>query len=588
MMLSYSDSFDETILCDFEYRPGGQNGGPLIVPLCACAKELRSGREFRVWKEDLIRTAPPWAHGPNVLFCSYHAPAELACFVELKWPFPRWILDLCIEHRQVVNGVLDKTMPRDLLTAMRYYRLPSIEVIEKQHWRDLILGGGPFNAEQRGGILEYCWSDVRALELLLPALLSRMPRNLEPALFRGRYTIPITEIMHTGIPVDMDTWQRLYNRREDIQHEVVAHCEVYDGTTFKIDRFEQWLVDRGLVEVWPRTASGRLSTSDATFHDFARFADVENLRQIRQVVDHLRKPSFQVHAGRNYFNILPFLAETSRNATIGCLFQAPIWLRGLIQPPQGTGLAYVDYEQEEFFIGGVRSGDKAILKAYASGDPYVGFGIESGLIPPGGSKTTHPSERAVAKTLMLALQYGMKSRGLAARLGVSHHHAEDLLAAHRRVFRKFWEWSDEQVRSGYWTGALETFYGWRLAVSSRTKEGTIRNFRVQGDGAEILRLANIFLWERGVRVCAPVHDAVLVECADADLQDVVREVQRQMERASEYVLDGHRLRTEARLLRYPDRLLEPRGQAMWDRIIAILDRLDGRAVETTNIDRGYR
>ncbi len=175
---------------------------------------------------------------------------------------------------------------------------------------------------------------------------------------------------------------------------------------------------------------------------------------------------------------------------------------------------------------------------------------------------------------MLAVQYGMTARTLAARLGVSHHRAEDLLTAHRRVFRRFWEWSDEQVRAGYWTGAIETFYGWRLAVSSRTKERTIRNFRVQGDGAEILRLASIFLWERGVRVCAPVHDAVLVESAEGDLEEVVREAQRQMERASEHVLDGRRLRTEARLLRYPDRLLEPRGQAIWERIMTILNHLD--------------
>ena len=56
-------------------------------------------------------------------------------------------------------------------------------------------------------------------------------------------------------------------------------------------------------------------------------------------------------------------------------------------------LAYIDYEQEEFFIAGVRSADKAMLKAYASGDAYIGFGIESGLIPRRGTKATHPRER---------------------------------------------------------------------------------------------------------------------------------------------------------------------------------------------------
>jgi hypothetical protein len=390
-----------------------------------------------------------------------------------------------------------------------------------------------------------------------------------------------------GIPVDEETWRTLYGRREEIQREVVANCPVYDRATFKLDRFEHWLADHDLLGVWPRTGSGRLSTSDETFRNFALFPDVENLRQIRQAVDHLGKPSFQVRAGRNYFSILPFKAETSRNATIGCLFQSPAWLRGLIQAKPGTGLAYCDFASEEFLIAGVRSGDKAILEAYGSGDPYIGFGIKCGLIPPGGNKSSHPTERALVKTAMLAVQYGMTSHTLAIRLGVSHHRAEDLLATHRRVFRKFWEWSDEQVRSAYWTDAIETSYGWKLAVNSRTKERTLRNFRIQGDGAEILRLASIFLWEQGVRVCAPVHDAFLIECAERDLQDVVPEVQRQMERASEYVLDGHRLRTEARLLRYPDRLLEPRGQGMWDRIMAIAARLNGCQVAAVSESEGY-
>jgi hypothetical protein len=34
---------------------------------------------------------------------------------------------------------------------------------------------------------------------------------------------------------------------------------------------------------------------------------------------------------------------------------------------------------------------------------------------------------------------------------------------------------------------------------------------MQGNGAEMLRIACIFLTEAGIRVCAPVHDALLIE-----------------------------------------------------------------------------
>jgi hypothetical protein len=463
-----------------------------------------------------------------VLFCSFNAPAELGCYLELGWPLAENILDLCIEHRLLVNGVLDKKQPRDLLAAMAYYNLPRIEMIEKHAWRNLILTGGPFDAEQRAGILEYCWTDIRALELLLPTMLRSMPTDLDRALYRARYTIPVTAIMRAGIPVDEVAWRQLHDMREEIQREITADCPIYDGATFKYDRFQLWLANRGLLERWQHTKSGRLSTSDATFREFAAYPEVDNLRRIRQVIDHFRKPGFEVRAGRNHFSILPFKAETSRNATIGCIFQSPAWLRGLIQPKPGMALAYVDYEQEEFLIAGVHAGDEAVLKAYATGDPYVSFGVSSGLIPPGGSKKSHPNERKLAKTLLLAVLYGMTSRRLAERLGVSQHRAEDLLEAHHRVFRKLYDFSMEQVRSAYWRGIIETHYGWNLKVTERTKERTLLNFRVQGDGAEILRLACIFLWERGVRVCAPVHDAVLVECAENDLEDVVQEVQRQM------------------------------------------------------------
>src|SRR5262249_35896135 len=120
------DDFSEVVLADFEFHHGGLPDGPPI-PVCACALELQSGREYRLWMDELHRHEPPWAHGCDVLFTSYNATAELSCYLVLGWPFPTRILDLLIEHRQLVNGVLDKKWPRDLLSAMRYYGLPAIE-----------------------------------------------------------------------------------------------------------------------------------------------------------------------------------------------------------------------------------------------------------------------------------------------------------------------------------------------------------------------------------------------------------------------------------------------------------------------------
>jgi hypothetical protein len=583
------DDFSEVLLCDFEYYHGELTGGPPI-PVCACALELRSGREYRLWTDELHRRETPWAHGRDVLFSSYNVTAELSCYLALDWPFPPCILDLLIEHRQLVNGVIDKQWPRDLLSAMRYHGLSGIEASAKEEWRDLILTGGPFDSKQRDGILAYCWTDIEATRELLAAMLKVMPRDLDRALFRGRYTIPATLSMCTGIPVDSEFWQRILHYREDIQREIVADCPVYEETTFKLDRFAEFLDKRGLLDLWPRTDSDRLSVEDRAFQRFSHVPAIEVLRQIRQVVDQLRKPGFQVHHGRNYYSILPFKAETSRNATIGCIFQAPRWLRGLVQPPAGTGLVYVDYETEEFYIAGVLAEDPAVIQAYASGDPYTAFGVMAGLIPPGGTKASYPNERGIAKTLALAVQYGMAAPSLAVRLGVSINRARDLLAAHRHIFRRLWRWSDAQVSAARWTGSIETTYGWRLSVNRRTKTRTLRNFKVQGAGAEILRLASILLHEAGIRVCAPVHDAFLIECPEASLAEVAEESCRQMTRASKYVLGGYELRTEARVLRYPERLIEPRGKRMWEHVLNITNHLElGSSVDrSVGRDAAYK
>jgi hypothetical protein len=70
--------------------------------------------------------------------------------------------------------------------------LSAIEASAKEEWRDMILTGGPFDKPQRKGILAYCRTDIEATRELLMAMIKVMPRDLERALFRGRYAIPAT------------------------------------------------------------------------------------------------------------------------------------------------------------------------------------------------------------------------------------------------------------------------------------------------------------------------------------------------------------------------------------------------------------
>jgi hypothetical protein len=69
----------------------------------------------------------------------------------------------------------------------------------------------------------------------------------------------------------------------------------------------------------------------------------------------------------------------------------------------------------------------------------------------------------------------------------------------------------------------------------------------------------------------PVHDAVLIEAPLERLDADVAEMQAIMRRASEIVLDGFPLRTEAKTVRYPDRYMDERGVKMWGSLMQLLN-----------------
>jgi hypothetical protein len=92
--------------------------------------------------------------------------------------------------------------------------------------------------------------------------------------------------------------------------------------------------------------------------------------------------------------------------------------------------------------------------------------------------------------------------------------------------------------------------------------------------AAALRLACCFATERGVEVCAPVHDAVLI-CAPLGRLDADMTTTRMaMAQASRVVLGGLELASDVKIVRWPDRYMDPRGAVMWSKVMKLLDRAE--------------
>ena len=94
---------------------------------------------------------------------------------------------------------------------------------------------------------------------------------------------------------------------------------------------------------------------------------------------------------------------------------------------------------------------------------------------------------------------------------------------------------------------------------------------MQANGAEMFRIACILMTEAGIRVCAPVHDAVQIEVPLEELDEKVKESQELMCEASRQVLGDFELTIDADIYCYPDRYRdEERGGAFWDKMMSLL------------------
>jgi hypothetical protein len=534
---------------------------------------------------------PPYPTDAGALFIAYYASAEIGCHLALNWPVPARVLDLFTEWRAANNGldvrVAGRRLGNGLLDAMSAFGLDTVSASEKTDMRELALRGGPWAVGEPEALLDYCQSDVECLDQLLhhllPLTLNRQ-FGLAHALFRGRAMAGLAHVEHAGVPIDVPLLTQLRAVWGDIIDRLIAAVDgpfgFYDGRSFRMSRFRDWLDENG--RHWPTLPSGQLDLEDDTFKDMARvFSDLMPIHELRMALSGLRLESLQVgDDGRNRVMLSAYRAATGRNQPSNSkfIFGPATWMRGLIKPPPGRAFVYIDWSSQEIGIGAALSSDKRMMEAYRSGDFYTEFARQSGLAPPDATRKTIGSLRDVIKTVVLGVGYGMGERSLARRLNIPEAEAAMLIRLYWNTYKDYARWLEGATRHAMLQNTITTVFGWPLHIEGRYDPSTqshkpnprtLRNFPCQGNGAEMLRLAICLAVERGVTVVAPVHDAIAIEVEVDRAAEDTAAMQDAMLEASRIVLDGFELRTEAKIVTHPGRYADPRGAAMWERVMAL-------------------
>jgi DNA polymerase I-like protein with 3'-5' exonuclease and polymerase domains len=502
-------------------------------------------------------------------------------------PLPKRVLDLYVENRWLHNyqeSMDERKRKQDenffsLPTTLRRFGCESMGAEEKDAMRDLILRGGPYTEQQKNDIIDYCEADVNGLDALLPKMLPRL--DVRRAIARGSYIIEVAKIEDRGIPIDVDRLERIRARRDELILHLIAqhpHIDVYSGTSLDGDKFAAFLAKNGLAERWKRTESGIYTTENSYLEEMgAAVPVIEELRQLKKTILQLQHDRFQAGAdGRARCSLWAFSSVTGRNQPASgkkqkdgirsdspYIFGLPKALRFLIRPAPKTALAYIDWEQQEFKIAGLMSGDQEMQRAYNSGNPYLALAKKLGAVPENATKETHRHEHEKFKAVVLGVNYGRTKHGLSKVLGLPLDECAKLLRGYWKAFSTYAQWlkTVKVLMFGY--GRLWVWDGWQCELGVDANPRAVGNWPIQTTGGVLLRLAVVLAARKGVRIIALVHDAIMIEAPDDEMDEHLRLAKEAMDEACRTVLGGV-IRTEHQVIRSSGRYYDEKGKRLWN------------------------
>ncbi len=212
----------------------------------------------------------------------------------------------------------------------------------------------------------------------------------------------------------------------------------------------------------------------------------------------------------------------------------------------GQLLVAADYSQIELRIMAHLSQDRGLLEAFREGrDVHQATAAEVFAVDP---EQVTTEQRRSAKAINFGLIYGMSAFGLAKQLGISRGAAQsyvDLYFERYPGVKQYMEQTRQQARD---QGYVETLFGRRLylpEINSKNgqrrqyAERTAINAPTQGTAADIIKRAMItvdhVLMESGssARMIMQVHDELVFEVVESEMEKLVALVRREMESAAE-------------------------------------------------------
>ncbi len=377
-----------------------------------------------------------------------------------------------------------------------------------------------------------------------------------------RPLVPVIAAMeHRGIKVDREALSRL--SAEFTAGIAGLETEIFDlaGQSFAIGSTQQLgaiLFDKMGYKGGKKGKSGAYSTDVTILEQLkaqgapiaAKILDWRQLTKLRSTYTDALQGQINGDSGRVHTSYSLSGAQTGRlSSTDPNLQNIPIrtevgrQIRHAFVAEPGNVILAADYSQIELRLAAHMADVPALRDAFAAGEDIHAATAEQLF------GEVNRDTRSRAKTINFAILYGISRWGLAGRLEISADEAQDMISRYYERFPGISLYITETLEKARARGYTETLFGRKTwfprikAPVQHERQGAERaaiNAPIQGTSADIIKRAMVRMGPAleaegltGVRMLLQVHDELVFELPEADVEAASAVIRRVMETAAE-------------------------------------------------------
>lgn len=406
-------------------------------------------------------------------------------------------------------------------------------------------------------------SIVQLVEKVTPKMEEKLVNMDMDGLFY-HVEMPLVEVLgymeYEGVMVDKD---KLIELGEEFKISIdKLEKEIYNlaGEEFNINSPKQLgviLFEKLELPVIKKTKTGYSTNAEVLEHLSDKHEIIDKITEYRQIV---KLKSTYVDGLINIINPISHRIHSSFNQTITTtgrisstdpnLQNIPVRLelgrniRKVFIADKGFKLVDADYSQIELRVLAHMSQDEHMIDAFNHNvDIHTKtasqvFGIDINDVT--------SEQRSAAKAVNFGIVYGISDFGLAKNLHIPVKEAKNYIDSYLNTYEDIKSYMDSTIEEAKEDGYVKTILNRRRYIPEIKSSNTIlknlgkrlaMNAPIQGSAADIIKIAmvNVYkkLEERDLKskLVLQVHDELIIECIEEELEEVSKIVKDEMEHA---------------------------------------------------------